>query len=378
MKPHRGRAGAAPAAAALVFVTLLALTLATAACGKAAQSGGRPDGGTATPRTGGFTIGLLLPANQADRWERFDQPLIEGRVRELCPTCTVRYSPSGPDAAAQQQQLRALLTSGIDVLILGSVDSRAARPTVRGAAAAKVPVVAYDQLARGPVSGYVSYDGKEIGRLQATALLRALGSDASRLRVVMLNGSPTDPNAADLKEGALSVLEGRVKIAKQYEVLNWDPVNAYADMTAAIADIGPDRIHGVYAANDGLASGAIAALRSANVHPLPPITGQDADLAAVQRIVTGEQFMTVYKPFTPEARAAAEMAVALGRGESIGDIATGTVRNGSGRDIPSVVLQPVPLTAGTIDTVIRSGKYTTDQICTPDIRSACEEAGLLG
>ncbi|WP_307847315.1 substrate-binding domain-containing protein [Streptomyces sp. F63] len=303
---------------------------------------------------------------------------MESRVRELCPTCTVRYSPSGPDAAAQQQQLRALLTSGIDVLILGSVDSRAARPTVRGAAAAGVPVVAYDQLARGPISGYVSYNGKEIGRLQATALLRALGSNASRIRIVMLNGSPTDPNAADLKKGALSVLKGRVQIAKRYEVLNWDPANAYADMTAAIADLGPERIHGVYAANDGIASGAIAALRSAGVRPLPPITGQDADLAAVQRIITGEQLMTVYKPFAPEARAAAEMAVALGRGESVDAIATGTVSNGSRRAIPAVVLEPISLTAGTVGTVIRRGKYTTDQICTPDIRSACEEAGLLG
>ncbi|MCC3650566.1 substrate-binding domain-containing protein [Streptomyces sp. S07_1.15] len=370
MKPRRGRAVAALGAAALVLVI--------AACGQAAQAGRQPDGASATPRTGGFTIGLLLPANQADRWERFDRPLIESRVRELCPTCTVRYSPSGPDAAAQQRQLRALLTSGIDVLILGSVDSRAARPTVRGAAAAGVPVVAYDQLAKGPLSGYVSYNGEEIGRLQATALLRALGPNASRPRIVMLNGSPTDPNAADLKKGALSVLKGRVEIAKRYEVLNWDPLNAYADMTAAIADLGPDRIDGVYAANDGLASGAIAALRSASVRPLPPITGQDADLAAVQRIVTGEQYMTVYKPFTPEARAAAEMAVALGRGESVEDIATGTVDNGSRRDIPSVVLEPIALTAETIDTVIRSGKYTTDQICTPDIRSACEEAGLLG
>ncbi|MBO8187088.1 sugar ABC transporter substrate-binding protein [Streptomyces spirodelae] len=369
MKPHPARTGALLAGAMLMLV----LT----ACGQAKLSDRQPNR-SRPHHDGGFTIGLLLPSRQATRWQQFDRPLINSRVHALCRTCTVRYVAGGADAAAQQRQAQSLLSSGIDVLIIGSVDSRAARPAVREAAAAQVPVIAYDQLAEGPISGYVSFSGKQVGKLQGKALLKALGPEAPRRSIVMLNGSPNDPNSSDFKNGALSVLRGRVKIAKEYDVLNWNPSIAYTDMAAAISAVGPDRIDGVYAANDGLAFGAVAAMKASSIRPLPPVTGQDADLDAVRRIITGEQYMTVYKSFSREARAAAEMAVALGRGKSIADIATGTVSNSSLQDIPSVVLEPVALTASDIETVIKDGVYTTDQICTPEFRSACARAGLLG
>jgi ABC-type xylose transport system substrate-binding protein len=148
-------------------------------------------------------------------------------------------------------------------------------------------------------------------------------------------------------------------------------------MNGAIAALGAGNIDGVLAANDSLAGAVISSLNARQVRPLPPVTGQDADLAGVRRILRGDQYMTVYKPFKPAADAAAEMAVALGRGEPVESIATGTVDSATTKDIPAVLLPSVSVTAGNIkDTLIKDGMYTIDQICTPQLRSACDKAGL--
>jgi ABC-type xylose transport system substrate-binding protein len=148
-------------------------------------------------------------------------------------------------------------------------------------------------------------------------------------------------------------------------------------MSAAISALGPGRIDGVLAANDAMAAGVISALKSAHVRRLPPVTGQDADLDAVQRVVNGEQSMTVYKSFRAEAEAAAAMAVALGRGEKLHTIATTTTDSPTTHHIPSVLLSPVAVTAANIEqTLIKDGVYTIAQICTPRLRTACAKAGL--
>ncbi len=138
--------------------------------------------------------------------------------------------------------------------------------------------------------------------------------------------------------------------------------------------MGPDRIDGVLAANDTIAAGVISALKSARVKDLPPVTGQDANLDAVQRIVKGEQYMTVYKPFKAEADAAAAMAVALGRGEELRKIATTTTDKSTTRHIPSVLLTPRAVTVDKIKpTLVKDGMYRVDEICTAELRPACEK-----
>ncbi len=132
----------------------------------------------------------------------------------------------------------------------------------------------------------------------------------------MMNGAITDPNAALFKSGAKSVLDGKVKYGKEYDTKEWKPENANANMEAAITALGKDKIDGVYSANDGMAGGIITALKAAGISPLPPVTGQDAELAGVQRIVSGEQFMSVYKSYPAEGIVAAEMAVALAKARS--------------------------------------------------------------
>ncbi|AVV47016.1 ABC transporter substrate-binding protein [Streptomyces sp. P3] len=352
----------------MAFTVAAVLTLSGACAG----DGGSDGDGEDNP-----TVGLLLPGGGASRFGQFDRPLIEGKLKELCPHCPVTVAAT-PDPAVQRQQLESMITRGVDVLIVAAVDPELLRPSVEAAHRADIPVVAYDRLAQGPISGYVTFDGAQVGRLQGEGLLKGMGAKADGGQIVMMNGATTDPNAAWFKRGSLSVLRGKVKIGKSYDVVGWRPENAFVDMRSAIAALGGDDIDGVLAANDSLAGAVISALRAAQVRPLPPITGQDADLVAVRRIVRGEQYMTVYKPFKPAADAAVEMAVAVGRGESVGSIATGTVSNTTTKDIPAVLLPAVSVTVGTIkETLVKDGMYTIAQICPPSLRAACAEAGLI-
>jgi D-xylose transport system substrate-binding protein len=366
MKSSLGRAA--------VAVTAVSMAAIVAACGTAR---GPVNTGAAANGSGGFTIGLLLPDTHTARWATSDKPLIEKKVKELCPDCTVYYANASADVATQQQQIDSMIANGVRVLILDPVDNKALRASVIRAHDAHIPVVSYDRLVQGPVSAYSSYDSRQIGRIQAEALLAAIGHKGPQ--IVMMNGDPTDPNTGALKDGALSVLKGRARIDATYYTGGWIPENAFNNMSAAIAELGPNRIDGVLSANDGLASGVVAALKAADVTPLPPITGQDADLAAVQRLLTGEQIVTVYKSFVSEANAAAEMAVALGRGQTLHGIANAKVSNDTSDDIPAVLGTLVPVTVHTIrQTVVDHGPYTISQICTPQFTSACQKAGLIG
>ncbi|MFI1029752.1 sugar ABC transporter substrate-binding protein [Streptomyces sp. NPDC020951] len=353
---------------AVAIVVAGGLVLAGAGCG----GGGGEGGGD-----GRLDVGVLLPGGGASRFGQFDRPLIQAKLKELCSGCPVVIAAT-PDPAVQRQQLEAMIVRDVDVLIIAAVDPQLLHSSVDAAHRAGIPVVAYDRLAEGAISGYVTFDGATVGRLQGEALLKAMGPQPQGRQIVMMNGATTDPNAGWFKRGALSVLDGKVKIGKSYDTAGWRPENAFVNMKGAIAALGAGNIDGVLAANDSLAGAVISALNATEVRPLPPVTGQDADLVAVQRIVRGEQYMTVYKPYKPAADAAAEMAVALGRGESVASIATGTVDNGTTEDIPAVLLPSVSVTVGNIkDTLVKDGMYTIDEICTPKLRSACEDAGLI-
>ncbi|MFF8673043.1 sugar ABC transporter substrate-binding protein [Streptomyces sp. NPDC015242] len=355
----RGCAGRVAAAA------LMAAVLLAAGC----TGGGQGEDGP--------TVGLLLPSRAVPRWEHSDKPMIEKRVKELCADCTVMYANAENDAARQRQQMDSMITKGASVLILDVVDPGALRSSVRKAHREGIPVVAYDRLAEGPISGFVSFDGARVGRLQGEALLAAMGPRAAGGGVVMVNGDSSSPNAAWYEAGAMSVLKGRVRILRSYDTLGWRTENAHDHMSAAIGALGPHRIDGVLAANDSIAAGVIAALKSARVSPLPPVTGQDADLDAVRRVVGGEQYMTVYKPFRRETDAAAALAVALARGDDVDGLVTTTVDSPTTRDVPAVLLSPAAVTRHTVGrTLVRDGVYTTGQICTPELRRACDRIGL--
>ncbi|MEU6658450.1 sugar ABC transporter substrate-binding protein [Streptomyces sp. NPDC046821] len=365
-------------AAVALCATTMAVSLA--ACGSAKQAGGGDKGDKAGAKKGdALRVGLLLPENQTARYEKFDKPIIEKQVSELTGgKGKVVYANAKQDATTQSQQADTMITNKVDVLIVDAVDSKAIAGSIKKAKAQNIPVVAYDRLAEGPIDAYTSFDNEEVGHVQGKALLKAMGDKAKpSSKIVMMNGAITDPNAAFFKKGALAELKGKVTIAKSYDTKEWKPENANANMEAALSAIGKDKVAGVYSANDGMAGGIITALKAAGLSKLPPVTGQDAELAGVQRIVTGEQYMSVYKSYPQEAEIAAKMAVALAKGESLDSIAKDKTDSATEKGIPSVIVPVVSLTQDNIKgTVIKEGFYTLDEICTPKYKAACDKIGL--
>ncbi|WP_326653286.1 MULTISPECIES: substrate-binding domain-containing protein [unclassified Streptomyces] len=362
-------------AAVAVAATTMAVSLA--ACGSAKESGDKTKESGAA-KGDAITIGLLLPENQTARYEKFDKPLIEKKISELTNgKAKVVYANAKQDATLQNQQVDTMITNKVDALIVDAVDSKAIAGSVKKAKDEGIPVVAFDRLAEGPIDGYTSFDNEEVGHVQGKALLEALGAKAKDGQIVMMNGAITDPNAKLFKKGAKAELDGKVNVGREYDTKEWKPENANANMEAAITALGKDKIIGVYSANDGMAGGIITALKAAGLAKLPPVTGQDAELAGVQRIVAGEQFMSVYKPYAPEAAAAAEMAVALAKGEKLDSIAKSKTDSPTAKGIPSVLVPVVSLTKDNIkDTVVKDGVYTVAEICTPKYKAACDALGL--
>jgi D-xylose transport system substrate-binding protein len=356
---------------------VLALAVVVAACGttndnKSSSGGGGSTGGA---KTG--AIGLLLPETKTTRYEAFDHPLFQAKLKELCAGCKLLYANSNQDAAQQQSQAESMLTQGAKVLVLDPVDGKAAQAIVSKAKSQNVPVVSYDRLASGPIDYYVSFDNMRVGQLQGQALLKELskGGDPKRGPIVMINGAPTDPNAGQFKKGAHSVLDGKVTIGKEYDTPDWTPDKAQTEAEQAITSLGKSKIIGFYSANDGMAAGIAASIKNAGFNPFPPLTGQDAQLDGIQRILTGEQSMTVYKAIKPEAEAAAGMAIALLQGQKYAG-ADKSVNNGTA-DVPSQLLTPVEVTKANIkDTVVADGFYKISDICKGAIAAACKKAGL--
>ncbi|MFC9392394.1 substrate-binding domain-containing protein [Streptomyces sp. NPDC057027] len=332
--------------------------------------------GAGSEKQENIRIGLLLPESKTTRYEKFDRPYIEQKIKELAPDAQIDYYNAAQNPTTQQQQVNTALAKGDKVIILDAVDAKSIQSSVQKAHDAGVKVVAYDRLAQGPIDAYVSYDNHKVGELQGKALLAALGAKAKSGEIVMHNGSPTDPNAAEFKAGAHSVLDGKVKIGKEYDTPDWDPNNANQQMAGAISSLGKDKIVGVYSANDGLAAGIATALKAAGMNV--PLSGQDAQLDAIQRILIGTQTFTVEKPYKPEADIAATMAVNLAEGKKLSsDLAPTTVTSDGDRKVAARLLNPVVVNKDNIkDTVVKDGLYTVQEICTPTYAAACKDAGL--
>jgi D-xylose transport system substrate-binding protein len=359
-------------------IVVAAMTLLAAACATT-DDGGGGGGGT---QGGAKKIALLLPETKTARYEAADRPLFEAKVKALCSDCEIIYSNADQKADEQQNQADAALTNGAKVMVLDPVDSASAASIVSKAKAQNVPVISYDRLITdADVDYYISFDNEKVGQLQAESLVSKLKEDGkSSGNIVMINGAPTDNNAKLFKQGAHSVLDGSgFKVGKEYDTPDWSPDKAQDEMDQAITSLGKTGFVGVYAANDGTGGGAIAAMKGAGIDPASrPVTGQDAELAAIQRILEGEQYMTVYKAIKPEAEKAAELAVNLINGDraAADALATEKVNNGQ-KDVASILLEPVAVTKDNVkDTIIKDNFHPVDKICAGAAASACQAAGI--
>jgi D-xylose transport system substrate-binding protein len=364
--------------AARLAVMVAAVSLLAAAC----QTTDNDNGGGGSSGGGDKKIALLLPETKTARYEAADRPMFEAKVKALCADCEVIYSNADQKADQQQNQADAALTNGAKVMVLDPVDSASAASIVSKAKSQSVPVISYDRLiTNADVDYYISFDNEKVGQLQGQALVDKLKEDGkSSGTVVMINGAPTDNNAKLFKKGAHTVLDSSgFKIGKEYDTPDWSPDKAQDEMEQAITALGKDGFDGVYAANDGTGGGAIAAMKSQGIKPGDrPTTGQDAELAAIQRILAGEQYMTIYKPIRPEAEAAAELAVNLVNGDkAAADALAKKTENNGQKDVPSIIFDPVVVTKDNVkDTIVKDNFHPVDQLCSGEAASACQAAGI--
>jgi D-xylose transport system substrate-binding protein len=306
---------------------------------------------------GPLRIGLSLGTLQEERWQR-DRDRFVRRAEELGAEVLVQSGNS--DTARQIQDIESLLSRGVQVLVVVAHDPTAMNRSVDAARAAGVPVICYDRLITNcDVDLYLSFDNVRVGRLQADFLVRKLGGKG---RIVRIDGPKTDYTGMLFKKGQDEVLKpliasGAIDVVHEDYAAGWKPESAKQIVSAAITARGPT-FQAVLATNDGTAGGAIQALLEEGLAGKVFVTGQDADLAACQRIVRGTQAMSVYKPLAKLADRAAEAAVALARRQIL--IVRDSVNNGL-KDVPSILEDVIVVDRSNLaETVIKDGFHPAE------------------
>lgn len=307
-------------------------------------------------------IGLSLDTLKEERWQR-DRDLFVSEAKKLGAEVIVQSANS--DDTRQLRDIESLISRGVDVLVVAPHNGAAMSRAVKSAQEAGIPVVAYDRLILNcDISLYVTFDNVKVGELQAAWVVNRWGATDRPLRVVRIYGAPTDNNARQFKQGQDNVLgpllqSGRAQVVAEDWTLEWKPENAKKIMNAAIARAGHE-FDAVLAANDGTAGGAIQALLEEGLAGKVLVTGQDADLAACQRIMRGTQSMTVYKPVSRLAVLAARAAVDLARRNA--PATTITLDNGF-KKVPCLYEAIVSVDKDNMmSTVVASGFHSADQL----------------
>ncbi|MFE1646556.1 substrate-binding domain-containing protein [Microbacterium sp. P01] len=345
-----------------------AMIISLTACSGGTAGGGSTGGGEAASSG---TIAFLMPDLASTRYEQQDAPLFKEKVAELCPDCTVNYQNAAGDPSTQQEQAEAAIADGAQVIVLDAVDTKAAAAIVQNAQSQGIKVVTYDRpIVDIAADFYVSFDNEAIGYAIAESVLTQLDADGATGGVLQVNGSPTDNAAGLIRDGVdKAIQENGRELLAAYDTPAWDPQKAQDWVSGQIAEFS-NQIVGVIAANDGTAGGSIAALTADGVTPLPLVSGNDAEVAAIQRIVSGSQFNTISKPIATVAGAAADVAVQLLNGET--PTADTTLF-----DTPAQLFEPTVVTKENVKEVIFDGGiYTADQICTAEYAAACTELGI--
>ena len=361
---------------ALAAAGVLAMS-GLAACGDDDDDGGGDSGGG---DSGGETpkVAVLLPDSQSSvRWETVDRPALKKAFDDAGVESDIQNAEG--DKATQTQQAEQAITNGASVILLVNLDSGSGAAIAANAKSQDVKVIDYDRLTldTDATDYYVSFDNEKVGELQGQGLVDCLG-DKPNAQVAVLNGSPTDNNATLFKNGYDSVINPKFDSGDWTEVddqsvPDWDNQQALTIFEQMLQKA-DNKIDGVLAANDGLGNAAISAIKQRKL-PQIPVTGQDATLEGIQNIVNGDQCMTVYKAIEKEAQAAADLAIALANGKTP-QADTVPIDNGT-KEVPSVLLDPVPVTKDNIGEYIGNPDYPTkEDICAGKLAPKCEELGI--
>ena len=366
---------------AVFGVVLISIMLA--ACGNSSSGGtgstgsGGSGSGTTTastkPGQGCKKVGVLLPETASSaRWDSKDKPLLTQGIMSAIPGATVDYNNAGGVASVQQTQAQADLTKGDCILVIAASDSSAAAAIVTQAKAKNVPVIAYDRLIQSAdLNYYVSFDNQKVGQLQGQYVADHY-KDYTKTsnNLIMIDGAQTDNNAILFHDGAHTALDPLISagsLKKVYETYtpNWDNDTARTEMNGALT-ASQGKVGVAYVANDGMANSVIAALKTKQLNGKVLVTGQDATVAGIHNILTGDQSMTVYKAISKEANAAISLVKAISAGTDTSSLTNGiTVKTSSGTGIPSILETPVAVDKSNIaSTVIADGFVTKSDVCT--------------
>jgi D-xylose transport system substrate-binding protein len=319
-------------------------------------------GWTALAQAQGKIVGVSWSNFQEERWKTD-----EAAIKTAISAAGGKYISADAQSSAQKQlaDIESLIAQGANALIVLAQDSSAIAPAVQKAVDEGIPVVGYDRLIENPSAFYITFDNKEVGRMQARAIFAAKPSG----NYAFIKGSSADPNADFLFSGQMEVLKdalaaGKIKNAGEAYTDGWLPANAQKNMEQILTKAN-NKVDAVVASNDGTAGGAIAALAAQGLAGSVPVSGQDGDHAALNRIALGTQTVSVWKDARELGKKAAQIALLLAGGAKMGEV-PGAVKFSGGPkkvEMNSLFLTPIPITKDNVDVVIEAGWIKKDEVC---------------
>ena len=314
-------------------------------------------GGNAMADAKNPKIGFSIDDLRLERWARDRDYFVAAAEKQ-----GAKVFVQSADASEQRQiaQIENLISRGVDVLVIVPYNATVLNNAVKEAKKAKIKVISYDRLIlNADIDAYISFDNKMVGEMQAQGVVAV----KPKGNYYLLGGAPTDNNAKMLREGQLKVLQplidkGDIKVVGKQWVKDWNPAEAMSIVENALTANG-NKLDAVVASNDATAGGAIQALASQKLDGKVAVSGQDADLAGVRRVIAGTQTMTVYKPLKLIATEAAKLSIQLVRGEKPGF--NSQYQNGF-KQVDTLLLKPTMLTKANMDVIVADGFYTKAQL----------------
>ena len=338
-------------------------TTATTAAGATTTAAA---GGTATTgaggAAGGCTVGVSWNNYQEERWAKWDEPAIKAAIEAGGGTYISNDAKSS--AETQASNVENLISQGAKVLIVLAQDGTAIKPSVSSAIANGVPVIAYDRLIEDPNALYITFDNVEVGRMQADAVF----SQVPKGSYIIIKGNKADANADFLRSGYDKVIKsavdsGDIKIIGETYTDNWDPAKAQTE-TEQFLTAANNKVDAVLSENDGMAGGVVAALDGQGLAGKVPVSGQDGDQAALNRIALGTQTVDVWKDSRELGKTAGEAAIALCKDPKAADLkGTAPFKTPGGVDVTSMLLKPIPIKQDNLNVVLDAGWIDKATLC---------------
>jgi D-xylose transport system substrate-binding protein len=345
----------------VVVLAVLSLVLVLAACGDDSE-GTTTTGATTTAAGDEFIVGVSWNNYNEERWAKWDEPDMKAAIE----AGGGRYISADAGSSAEQQiaDVENLISQGADVVIILAQDGTAIKPAVTAALAEGIPVIAYDRLIEDPGALYITFDNVEVGRMQARAIFAAMPEG----NYVFIKGNSADANADFLRGGQQEILQAAidsgaiVNVGEMYTD-NWDPAVAQTNMEQILTQ-NNNLVDAVVASNDGTAGGVITALAAQGLAGVVPVSGQDGDAAALNRIALGTQTVSVWKDARELGKKAGEAAVLLAQGTALADL-PGIVMfmSPGGNNMTSYLLTPIPITKDNLQVVIDAGWIDVATLC---------------